>query len=480
MKKVVLDTNIWIQYFNDSNPSVRELLILIKECNNDLILCYHQATEDDLRKDKCLERKNYQLKLTKIAECVKRLSIPSPEVNVFKIKNDNDRIDLEILDSLFCGKYEVLVTEDKELKRKAADIGLGAKVFSSNEFIQYCTKEFKIFEQQYVFPKIECQKGEEINHLLPFFDSLRSDYPEFDDWFKDKCAKRDCYVVLDNDEIAGIAILKGENEQKLKICTFKISEDFRGFKYGEALLRNIFEYAIGKNYNSVFLTAFEDKQSYLIHSFLLPFGFDIVKNSHNSIDYIKNPDTGENTTEITLENDFLTSDYPIVDSKFPSVVLIPIQPIWHKKLFPEYVPREEPTQLTFLHPSSCGYALSKTYICKAQTNSVQEGSLALFYLSGGCRSIISSAVIKSYIIADDFEHLCRLTRNKTVYTTKELLDIWGDGNSSIKIIVFRLICHFEPRIEWEKSTPQSLMNISKYTDVVEDILNHRSITRWLK
>ena len=480
MKKIVLDTNIWIQYFNDTNTSVHELLDLIRKCSEHLSLYYHEATEEDLKKDQYQERRNYQLKLTQIAGCIKKIRIPSAKISAIEKKNDNDRIDLEILDSLLCGKYDFLVTEDKGLKRNAGYLDLASKVFSCNEFIQYCIKEYRIFQPQYFIPKIECLKGEQINHLLPFFDSLRADYVGFDVWFSSKCAKRDCYVVLDNNEIAGIAILNQEEETKLKICTFKISEDFRGLKYGEALLRSVFEYAVGRKYTSIFLTAFEDKQEYLIKHFLLPFGFSIEKDAEGSTVYLKDKLTLVNTTEVTLINNFRMSDYPVVSSDFPEVVLIPIQPLWHNKLFPEYVPPER--QLLLLQPSAevCGYALSKTYVCKAQTISISQGSLALFYLSNTKKSITSSAIIQEYIVAESFEHLCTLTKNKTVYKIEELRELWGDGSNSVKVIVFRLLCHFEPVIPWEQAPPQSLTNISKHTEFVADVLKHPKIKPWLK
>jgi hypothetical protein len=55
-------------------------------------------------------------------------------------------------------------------------------------------------------------EAHEIDSNDAFFDSLREGYPEFDDWWREKCVKqhRSCWVVYDNDRLAGLIVRKDE------------------------------------------------------------------------------------------------------------------------------------------------------------------------------------------------------------------------------------------------------------------------------
>ena len=88
-----------------------------------------------------------------------------------------------------------------------------------------------------------------------FFDSLKKDYNNFEEWFKRKSLEETkCFVTYyDNGKISSILILKEENEnenynnfyrpfsedKRLKICTFKV--DNIGFGIGEYYLYIIYK-----------------------------------------------------------------------------------------------------------------------------------------------------------------------------------------------------------------------------------------------
>ena len=92
------------------------------------------------------------------------------------------------------------------------------------------------------------------------FSSLRADYPGFDQWF-DKCRKqhRDCWVLEIENEIAGLVIRKDENYAEagtrnpgpkvLKICTFKVRDEFQGEKFGELLLKQVLWFVQRNSYD---------------------------------------------------------------------------------------------------------------------------------------------------------------------------------------------------------------------------------------
>ena len=94
-----------------------------------------------------------------------------------------------------------------------------------------------------------------------FFDSLRSDYNGFDDWFKRKAKeKEEAYIQRDeNGEVQAFLYLKIENEElkdvephleamrRLKIGTFKIEAHCT--KLGERFFKKIFDHAINEEVN---------------------------------------------------------------------------------------------------------------------------------------------------------------------------------------------------------------------------------------
>jgi len=76
-----------------------------------------------------------------------------------------------------------------------------------------------------------------------FFDSIREEYPEFDEWFRKVSREgRKCWVHFEGDSIRDLLIFKDENEpissvppfllkRRLKLCTFKATSS--GHRIGE-------------------------------------------------------------------------------------------------------------------------------------------------------------------------------------------------------------------------------------------------------
>ena len=69
---------------------------------------------------------------------------------------------------------------------------------------------------------------------------LQSNYPNFSLWFAKvvrqlNSTTRKMYVALDEGKIAGVLILKRDNEEN-KICTLRVSEHYRGRGIGSRLM----------------------------------------------------------------------------------------------------------------------------------------------------------------------------------------------------------------------------------------------------
>jgi len=103
-------------------------------------------------------------------------------------------------------------------------------------------------------PDVVERKAYELSGQELLFDGLRSDYHGFDAWFE-KCKHdhRDCWVLELDGEVAGLVIRKNEDHDAaktrhagpkiLKVCTFKVREEFQGEKFGDLLLKQVLWHA---------------------------------------------------------------------------------------------------------------------------------------------------------------------------------------------------------------------------------------------
>ncbi len=114
-----------------------------------------------------------------------------------------------------------------------------------------------------------------------FFNSLKHDYAEFEQWFKKKSHNR-AYVHTNPDgTLDGFLYLKREDEaildvdppmppaNRLKVGTFKI--DAHGTKLGGRFVKKIFDHAIYERSKEVYVTIFE-KHAFLL-ALLVRYGF---------------------------------------------------------------------------------------------------------------------------------------------------------------------------------------------------------------
>lgn len=112
-----------------------------------------------------------------------------------------------------------------------------------------------------------------------FFDSLKSDYYGFEDWFKKKELDGvHAYVTELDGKLTSFLMLKIEDKnedysdfikpfkgaKRLKISTFKVTDT--GKKIGEMFIKIIIDEAEKENVDEIYATMF-DKQKYLIDMF---------------------------------------------------------------------------------------------------------------------------------------------------------------------------------------------------------------------
>lgn len=107
----------------------------------------------------------------------------------------------------------------------------------------------------------------EINYNDTFFDSLRNDYYNFNNWFITKQNNNErAYVTYKNNKLTSFLLLKIENEEeqyldfikpfsknkRLKICTFKVIDINKNI--GKEFIKIIENYAKKNNINEIYIT----------------------------------------------------------------------------------------------------------------------------------------------------------------------------------------------------------------------------------
>jgi ribosomal protein S18 acetylase RimI-like enzyme len=472
--KLLLDTNVLIA-LEDSKPLQPAIAALSQKAQlHSLTLFVHEAAVRDVERDSDINRRTLTLsKINRfpILEQVAHGGDAELEAKFGSIKNDNDRCDVRMLDCLRLGVVDFLVTEDIGLHKRAAHTGLADRTLRILDALAWIRRTFE--PQEFQLPYVVARKAHQISLSDPIFSTLREYYDAFDQWFEQKCLRqhRDCWIVDIGGKLAGLLIRKDETyaeaqtvfpgQRILKICTFKISPDFRGEKLGEHLLKKVLWFAQANRYDVVYVTAYP-KHDFLI-ALLQTFGFKATRTAANGELTLERPMHLEAAVELPPATEPLNHDlevYPrYYDGMSVGKFIVPIQWQYHITLFPE-IAEASPLPLfpndRFVVEADVGAdrtpgnTIRKVYICRAQTRKLKPGSILLFYLSkcGMTRSqhATSIGVVEQTQLAESLTELMRAVGRRSVYTQQDLAAMNPRDNSPILIIDFLLVGHLEPAV----------------------------------
>ena len=343
-------------------------------------------------------------------------------------EHSNDWVDNHLLAAVHADAVHVLVSEDIKLRKNARRLELGDRVWSLAKALE----TLRVLTDQPIdpIPNVELVKLFSLNDTEPIFSSLRRDYGgDFDRWLSEKKREGRSALVIrsDNpdDSVAGIVILKQEAEvpgvragKTLKLCTFKVGERFGQNRYGELLLKGVFDFISKNSYEMTYFTAFENKAELL--GFSESFGFRQGPLRNERGELIAYKDFVVNSED---EMHLSSWDYHVRYGPWTGKIrrapgfVIPIQPRYYEALFPEDV-----GQQSLLAPRPCGNGIKKAYLCHAQCTRVQRGDTLFFYQSGlGDLSGIQAICIAEDVLrTSESSHIIRFVGNRTVYTNDEI------------------------------------------------------------
>lgn len=462
--RILIDTNIVIPLEDSTKvlgESLSNLVRLASENGHQLLA--HPSSYDDIGRDPDLRRR--EISLSRLRKYSTLQDPPKPNTTELSRlglleRDDNDRVDNEILYALYRDAANILVTEDRELHKKALLVGIADRV----HYIQQATSFLEQLHARVgvVLPSIEEVPLHQIDLKNSFFDSLRSDY-QFDKWYQEKAREgRTAWVYRDPDGNPGaIAIFKEERDpivtndnralpgRTLKLCTFKVAEQVRGRKLGELLLKAAFRYATNNRLEHIYISMRPGKQDFL-EDLCADFGFTLFGEYKDDHVFMKeHPLHPPEAALAPLEYHRLF--YPhILSNRGVGKYVVPIRPEFHKVLFPEIQ-----SQPSLFGPSSAGHAIKQAYLCHARIRGIKPGGILFFYRSQDIKAITSIGVVESVHEYQDHDKILQLVSKRTVYSYDDIVKM---AEKKTKVILFRLATHLQDVIPYNWLSEQGVVN----------------------
>ncbi|KON88960.1 acetyltransferase [Sporosarcina globispora] len=288
-----------------------------------------------------------------------------------------------------------------------------------------------------------------INLDDPFFDSLKSDYKEFEAWFIKKQNNKAyyyenehgiqafLYLKIENEELNNIEPRHPEKE-RIKIGTLKINS--RGTKLGERFIKKAIDYAVVNSIKELYVTVFPKHE--ILIKLLEKYGFtcDAVKHTENGTEnvYFKSLDI--------IKGDPLL-DYPLVNIKNNKTYLLGIKPEYHTLLFPDSILTNESFDL--IQDVSHTNSIHKVYICfMPQARSLEPGDgIVIYRMSDNqgpaeYRSVATSICVldevktkSDFLNFDEYYDYCK---KHSVFTESELRSLFIKNNLFVLKMTYNL------------------------------------------
>lgn len=276
---------------------------------------------------------------------------------------------------------------------------------------------------------------DDVNIEDEFFNSLREDYEDFNEWFSRKLkAGEKAYVQLDeNNAVQAFLYLKFENEplpdvipprpalKRLKVGTFKVNG--HNTRLGERLIKIILDLAIDKSCVEVYLTTFE-KQKKLIE-FIGIYGFvEAGKKGSESV-FVR---------QLNIISGDILRDFPFISTKNKRKYLLSIYPKYHTKLFPDSILKnEENIRYELVKDVTHTNSIHKIYLCfMPDTAMLVPGDLIAIYRTkdglgpAKYRSVVTSICqIEEVRVKDSFKDVNEFVEYTNAYSIFDPIELRG-------------------------------------------------------
>jgi hypothetical protein len=458
--KALLDTNIII-HREASRVVNQDVGILYRWLDRaKYTKCVHSLTVSEIEKYKNQQTvETFQIKL----DSYERIDIPSPlqpELKSVSVKidvNENDIIDTQLLNEVFVGRVDILITEDKKIRKKADALGIADKVFTIDSFLEKTFAEHPDLVNYKVL-NVQKLKFGRINLDDDFFTSLKEDYVGFDKWFIKKYDE-EAYITVNSNNglLLSFLYLKVEDKdekymdinpafsskKRLKVGTFKVINN--GFRLGERFIKIVFDNALKNKVEEIYVTIFDkrDEQRRLI-DLLEQWGFVLWGKKNDEFVYVR--DFSLKTNKLNLKQ-----AYPFI-SRNKNCFIVPIYEEYHTELLPDSILNTESTE-EFIEDFPHRNGINKVYVSRAMMPHPSVGDLLIFYRTGGYyKSVISTIGIVQEVKYDfdsenDFLIYCR---KSSVFPENKLSEMWNYSSIKPFVVRFLYVYSFPHRINMKE------------------------------
>lgn len=454
MMKILLDTNIIIhrEMKDPTNDDIGKLFWWIDKLGYKK--CIHNVILNEIAKNKNQKARNaFQIKM----QSYHKLPTIAPMCSeVQKISKKYDKTENDINDSVLINetvlkRVDLLITEDKNIHKKALELKIEDRVFTIEEFLEKVVKENPNLKDYKVLA-VKKEYFGNINLDDEFFTSLKEDYKGFVDWFNNK-SDEIAYICKSEKKLTALLYLKNEDEnepypdiipkftlkKRLKIGSFKV--DLKGVRMGERFLKIIFDNALQYSVDEIYVTIFPKRieQERLIN-LLNNFGFIYhgTKETENGTEDVYTRDFSKIISDLSPKQ-----TYPYF-SKNTQKFIVPIKPEYHTELLPDSIlHNESPMDFTDNEPHR--NAISKVYVSKSINRDLKIGDLIIFYRTGGYyKSVITTIGVVESINKSikDEEEFCRLCKKRSVFTEDELRSQWRSSSQYNRPFIVKFLYTF--------------------------------------
>ncbi|OGO92545.1 MAG: hypothetical protein A2Y17_11385 [Clostridiales bacterium GWF2_38_85] len=462
--RALLDTNIVIHRENTkaTSQTIGQLFYWLDKLHYEKMI--HPYTINELRKYSDPQMQAlYDSKIAAYTE-MKNVAVQTSDF-INKLhdcpKTDNDRIDNQLLFEVFCGRIDILITEDRKMRKKAEHLGINNKVFSINTFIAKCTNDNpELINYRALSVKKTTFGAVNINDS--FFETFKGPYQGFENWFAKKCDEEAYICKSETNKILGFLYLKVEGpdenyseispsflpKRRLKVGTFKIEST--GFRLGERFIKIIFDNAIAQKVYEIYVTLFTDRQELMaLYELLKRWGF-----------YEYGTKTSNGKAEVVLVKKMNCYDSSLsIKQNFPNLnynrkkFYLPIEAKYHTFLLPDSKLNTE-NEIDFLGETPQKYALQKVYISFSYKRDMSPGDFLVLYRKGvtpgrkGYESVLTTVAVidevkYNFINKSDFLQYCE---NRTVFSKEDLNYFWDSKQGKLLVVKFIFIKNLTKRL----------------------------------
>jgi len=460
---ILIDTNIFIyrEDFGVVPKELQELLKILATLKVEILIHPNSITE--IENDTNAKRR--EINLSKLSTYPLLESPPDPTLDIFFLdtvgasNNPHDKIDNSMLYAVYRNAVDALISEDKELPKKASRLSLENRVFTVREALTYFTKLLPENEVEQP-PALGMEYVYNLDVSDHFFDSLKGEYPGFETWFEKISRQgRKCYVHFQGKTISALLIPKDENEaiscepplpakRRYKLGLFKVERG--GNRIGELFIKLATRYCISNNIDEMYFTHYAKEDDDGLVKLAFEYGFlNVGKMPNGEAVYLKSlvpdPAVCETLDPVDIGGRFYPSFY---DGKNVRKFIVPIIPKYHDRLFTDDN-RGRQTMLTEFSGDFIveGNTIKKAYLSHTPVQKISEGDVLLFYRSHDRHEITTLGVVEKVYHLNDANKIAEKVKNRTVYDFKEIQEY---AKKQTLVLLFRSHFHLPQQIKINK------------------------------